>query len=261
MPATSELRSWGLPGPFRHETFDLSASSTDWHRTATSVLAYGKGRSYGDSCINDGHTLLLTRWLDRYRSFDEDSGVLDCEAGVRLSEVIRDFLPRGWFLPVTPGTRFVTLGGAIANDVHGKNHHVAGSFGEHVLSLVLERSNEGRVRCSSNENAELFSATIGGLGLTGLITSATIRLRRVDNVWMNVHQQRFGSLDEFFAINEAAERRFEPNGFRVVRYTSANVLRLTGPLVACPSPAHAIPNPTHPPPDPPPPALSPPPPP
>src|SRR5258708_11082478 len=221
MPATSELRSWGLPGPFRHETFDLSASSTDWHRTATSVLAYGKGRSYGDSCINDGHTLLLTRWLDRYRSFDEDSGVLDCEAGVRLSEVIRDFLPRGWFLPVTPGTRFVTLGGAIANDVHGKNHHVAGSFGEHVLSLVLERSNEGRVRCSSNENAELFSATIGGLGLTGLITSATIRLRRVDNGWMNVHQQRFGSLDEFFAINEAAERRFEHTGSWIGRSASA----------------------------------------
>jgi len=203
------LRTWGLPGPFRHEIVDLGLPSADWRRGSTSVLAYGNGRSYGDSCINDGGGLLVTRRLNRYLGLDEQTGQLECEAGVQLADIIRDLLPRGWFLPVTPGTRFVTIGGAIANDVHGKNHHVAGSFGEYVESLVLERSDSGRVFCSRKENPDLFSATIGGLGLTGLITSATIRLRKVENGWLNVRQQRFGSLDEFFAINEEAEKRFE----------------------------------------------------
>ena len=201
--------SWGLPGPFRHEVVDLGSPSADWRRSGARVLAYGNGRSYGDSCINDGGDLLLTRRLNHYCRFDEQTGQLECEAGVQLAEIIRDLLPRGWFPPVTPGTRFVTVGGAIANDVHGKNHHVAGSFGEHVESLVLDRSEEGRVFCSRTENPELFSATIGGLGLTGLITAATLRLRQVESGWINVRQQRFGSLDEFFSINDEAERRFE----------------------------------------------------
>ncbi len=173
------------------------------------MLAYGNGRSYGDSCINEGGTLLLTRGLDRYRTFDAESGLLECESGALLSDIVRDFLPRGWFLPVTPGTRFVTLGGAIANDVHGKNHHVAGSFGNHVESLVLERSDGAVLRCSPQENAGLFRATVGGLGLTGLIRSATLRLRKVETGWMSVHHQRFESIQDFLSIDEWAEARFE----------------------------------------------------
>jgi FAD/FMN-containing dehydrogenase len=209
MGLTSDLRSWGLPGPFRHETIDLGASRIDWRRLDKSVLAYGNGRSYGDSCINDGQSLLLTRRLDRYQSFDEATGVLECDTGVMLSDIIRDFLPRGWFLPVTPGTRFITVGGAIANDVHGKNHHIAGAFGDHVDSILLERSDGSILNCSAHENSELFRATIGGLGLTGLIRSAAIRLRQVENGWMKVHEQRFASLDEFFLIDERAESTHE----------------------------------------------------
>ncbi len=209
MRAATSIRSWGLPGPFRHIAIDLGSRTIDWHGIAKSVLAYGNGRSYGDSCINDGQGLLLTRRLDRYLGFDNETGALECDAGVMLSDIIRDFLPRGWFLPVTPGTRFVTVGGAIANDVHGKNHHVAGSFGDHVDSLVLARSDGSMLRCSARENTELFRATIGGLGLTGLITSATLRLRRTETGWMKVHERRFESLDEFFAINTWAESNYE----------------------------------------------------
>src|SRR5581483_4823844 len=97
-----------------------------------SVLPAGMGRSYGDVCLNHGNSLLLTRGLDRMLAFEETSGVLTCEAGVTLAEILEFAVPRGWFLPVTPGTKFVTVGGAIANDVHGKNHHVAGTFGRHV---------------------------------------------------------------------------------------------------------------------------------
>jgi FAD/FMN-containing dehydrogenase len=203
------IRSWGLPGPFQHQTIDLALQNPDWRDATTTVLPFGNGRSYGDSCINDGRCLLLARGLDRYRAFDPQTGVLVCDAGVMLSDIVRDFMPRGWFPPVTPGTRFVTLGGAIANDIHGKNHHVAGTIGSHIESLVLERSDGSAITCSSRENAHLFRATIGGLGLTGLITAATLRLRPVETGWMRVHQQRFESLDEFFSINEWAESRYE----------------------------------------------------
>lgn len=206
---TTSIRSWGLPGPFQHETADLSVHDTEWRRMPGNLLAYGNGRSYGDSCINDGQTLLLTRRLDRYRGFDEATGLLACDAGVLLADIIREFLPRSWFLPVTPGTRFITVGGAIANDVHGKNHHVAGSFGDHVDALVLERSNGSILNCSAQENSGVFRATIGGLGLTGLITSAVLRLRRIESGWMKAYEHRFNSVDEFFAINEWAESSFE----------------------------------------------------
>jgi len=120
--------------------------------------------------------LLRTRRLNRFIRFDPASGVLACEAGVLLAEILQLAIPRGWFLPVTPGTRYVTVGGAIANDVHGKNHHVAGTFGRHVCGFELLRSDGSRRHCSWDENPEWFSATIGGLGLTGLITWAELLL-------------------------------------------------------------------------------------
>ena len=128
------IRSWGLPGPFQHQTIDLALQNPDWRDATTTVLPFGNGRSYGDSCINDGRCLLLARGLDRYRAFDPRTGVLVCDAGVMLSDIVRDFMPRGWFPPVTPGTRFVTLGGAIANDIHGKNHQSHLSF--HLRMLL-----------------------------------------------------------------------------------------------------------------------------
>jgi FAD/FMN-containing dehydrogenase len=147
--------------------------------------------------------------MDRFIAFNSVSGVLRCEAGVLLSEILELFVPRGWFLPVTPGTRYVTLGGAVANDVHGKNHHRAGSFGCHVRSFELLRSDGSRRLCSAQENSDWFAATIGGLGLTGLITWVEIELRRIAGSGIAVANTRFAGLDEFFSLNAAAEAAHE----------------------------------------------------
>ena len=143
----------------------------------SSMLPVGMGRSYGDSCLLEGGTLLAARGLDRFISFDSVTGLLRCEAGVTLAEILDFAVPRGWFLPVTPGTKFVTVGGAIANDIHGKNHHVAGTFGCHVPRFELVRSNGQKYECTPAQNQSLYEATIGGLGLTGLITWAEVQLR------------------------------------------------------------------------------------
>lgn len=169
------------------------------------ALPRGNGRSYGDSCLNDGGSLLLARGLDRFLAFDPSSGLLECEAGVLLSEVLDLVVPQGWFLPVSPGTKFVTIGGAIANDVHGKNHHRVGSFGHHLEGFEILRSDGTRRWCSPIEHAEWFAASIGGLGLTGLITHARLRLRRIASPWMTVESIRFHSLAEFFELSAASE--------------------------------------------------------
>jgi len=174
-----------------------------------SVLAYGNGRSYGDSCLNNDGTLIDMRGLDRFIDFDPATGLLECEAGVLLADILELVVPQGWFVPVTPGTQFVTVGGAIANDVHGKNHHVAGTFGHHVRALELARSDGSRLVCSSTDNAERFAATVGGLGLTGLITRATIALRRIQGPFMDVDTRRFANLDGFFSLSAASDADYE----------------------------------------------------
>jgi FAD/FMN-containing dehydrogenase len=176
---------------------------------AGSLLPYGLGRSYGDSCLNAGRDLVDCRRLNRILSFDETSGVLRCESGVSLADIIDVFLPQGWFLPVTPGTRFVTVGGAIANDVHGKNHHCAGTFGSHILQLGLHRSNDGLVICSAGQNPGMLHATIGGLGLTGVIAWADIQLKRVAGPWINTETVPFDSVSSFLDLSRESNDRFE----------------------------------------------------
>ncbi|HEU4889321.1 MAG TPA: FAD-binding oxidoreductase [Thermoanaerobaculia bacterium] len=173
------------------------------------VLPYALGRSYGDVCLNNGHTLLDTSRLNRFRAFDDATGLLECEAGTTLDEILRVAVPRGWFPPVTPGTKFVTIGGCIANDIHGKNHHRAGTFGRHVRAFELVRSDGTRLRCTPDENAELFRATIGGLGLTGLIATAVIQLRRIESPDVIVERVPFRSLAEFDAISRACDATHE----------------------------------------------------
>jgi FAD/FMN-containing dehydrogenase len=215
-----EYLSWGRARHYEHYVFPLSFIDTarDALRTASghgrSVLAYGLGRSYGDSCLNDQEALLDTRALDRFIAFDATNGELQCEAGVSLADVLGILTSRPlheprWFLPVTPGTKFVTVGGAIANDVHGKNHHTAGCFGSHVRSLRLLRSDGTELDCSPERNAELFSATIGGLGLTGLILSACIRLKRVPGFWLEAEEFRYDTLDAFFELSEESAADWE----------------------------------------------------
>jgi len=173
------------------------------------VLAHGNGRSYGDSCLNDGGTLLHTRGLDRFIAFDPASGVLRCEAGVLFADVLDFAVPRGWFLPVVPGTRYITVGGAIANDVHGKNHHRAGTFGEHLRCFELLRSDGSRLLCSREASADLFAATVGGLGLTGVITWAEFALKSIPGTQMATETLRFGNLAEFFTLSAQSEADHE----------------------------------------------------
>lgn len=165
------------------------------------MIAHGLGRSYGDVALNDGGTLLLTRRLDRFISFDRVTGVLRAEAGVSLDDILQLAVPVGWFLAVSPGTRFVTLGGAVANDVHGKNHHGAGSFGCHVRAFELRRSDGSARVCTPEENADWFAATIGGLGLTGLLTWVEIQLVPIANPCLWVVNRRFANLDEYWAVD------------------------------------------------------------
>jgi FAD/FMN-containing dehydrogenase len=176
---------------------------------ADPMLVFGNGRSYGDVCLNAGGTLLAARGLDRFISFDTTSGILECEAGVLLSEIIDLTLPHGWFPPVAPGTALVTVGGAIANDVHGKNHHRAGSFGHHLLSFELRRSTGEVLHCAPDQRADWFAATIGGLGLTGMISSARLQMRRVPGPWIGGDSQRFGNLQEFFALATQSDADYE----------------------------------------------------
>lgn len=172
-------------------------------------LALGMARSYGDVCLNPGGALWSMRAQDRFIAWNEATGELTCEAGVLLRDIQRTFAPRGWMLPVTPGTQLATVGGAIANDVHGKNHHVHGSFGDHVQALQLLRTDGALIRCGPQQNADWFSATVGGLGLTGVLTQATLRLRHVPSQWLEAETIPYGSLDEFFTLAGASEAGWE----------------------------------------------------
>ncbi len=149
----------------------------------TGLVARGNGRAYGDAAIGERVTL-IARGLDRIRAFDPATGRISVEAGVLLSDLLDIVVPRGFFPPVVPGTKFVTIGGMIASDVHGKNHHRDGGFGDHVERLTLALPDGGMVSCSRDENPELLSATIGGMGLTGTILDATFRLRPIETGWM-----------------------------------------------------------------------------
>jgi len=176
---------------------------------AGSCLPYGLGRSYGDSCLNAGRNLIDCSRLDRMLSFDPQVGRVCCEGGVSLAEILRVVVPKGWFLPVTPGTKHVTIGGAIANDVHGKNHHRQGSFGLHVARLHLCRSDQNLVECSPAENADLFRATVGGLGLTGVILTAEIQLQPILGDQIEAQAIPFHSLAGFQSLAEESDSDFE----------------------------------------------------
>jgi decaprenylphospho-beta-D-ribofuranose 2-oxidase len=188
------LSGWGrtyLPGR-EVRSPDLKAASV------AMPLSRGLGRSYGDaSLLASGDSRALgTTLADRILSFDEDSGVLRAEAGLCLADLNRIYLPRHWVTPVTPGTKFVTLGGMVASDVHGKNHHVAGTLGRHVESLLVRTGGGDVLECSRQEHADLFFATLGGMGLTGHILEVGVRLQKVPSPWIYGESYRLSGLDE-----------------------------------------------------------------
>lgn len=161
-----------------------------------SYISRGLGRSYGDAALNQDGGVISHLRLNRFLAFHTETGVLECEAGVSLADIAQTFLPRGFFLPVTPGTKYVTVGGAIASDVHGKNHHVDGTFAEFVLDFRLQTPTGEALTCSREENSEVFWATIGGMGLTGAILSARIRLRHVESAYVRADYRKAGNVDE-----------------------------------------------------------------
>ncbi len=201
-------QSWGRWPRGEQEILALP-SRFESRLPAGPLLPFGNGRSYGDVCLNHGGRLLAARGMDRFIRFDPATGVLECEAGVLLAEITQLVIGKGWFLPVTPGTSFVTVGGAIANDVHGKNHHRVGSFGNHVLEFELQRSDGTVLHCAPNSHPEWFSATIGGLGLTGLVRTAKLQLRAVPGPWIRGDSQRFSNLAEFFALARDSDADYE----------------------------------------------------
>jgi FAD/FMN-containing dehydrogenase len=206
------VRAWGRLSAHPHHLQALTDRSTVAQRLAESPLpglAHGMGRSYGDSCLNPEGTLWMMRGLDHFIAFEPDTGRLLCEAGVLLRDIQRLMVQRGWLLPVTPGTQMVTVGGAIANDVHGKNHHAQGSFGDHVLGFTLVRTDGQTLHCSPTDHADWFAATVGGLGLTGVITQAELQLRRVAGPWLDTETLPYGSLDEFFDISDQSDASWE----------------------------------------------------
>jgi decaprenylphospho-beta-D-ribofuranose 2-oxidase len=178
----------------------IELRSEDLDRIARqAVLSRGLGRSYGDASLppSENQTVAASPWADQILGFDPQTGVLRAEAGLSLAELNRLFLPRGWFTPVTPGTQFVTLGGMVAADVHGKNHHVAGCFGEHVLRLKLQTANGAILECSEEHEPELFRATLGGMGLTGHLLEVEFRLGRIPSPWIYCESERIANLARF----------------------------------------------------------------
>ena len=204
------MRSWGgLP---ERDQAEIVVNWRDQIPAAWAdreTLAVGCGRSYGDSALAASGTVLNLSGLNRVLEFDLDRGIIRCEAGVTLGQIMHLIVDHGWMLPVLPGTQFVTVGGAIANDIHGKNHHRAGTFGSHVERFALLRSNGEEFVCSSVEQADWFNATIGGLGLTGVILWVELSLRKVDGPWLDSETLKFSTLDEFFELSAASETAFE----------------------------------------------------
>ena len=205
------FESWG-----RYPKLDSSIVPLNWAcdfplrpPPATRMLPVGAGRSYGDVCLLGHGTLLRTRGpglsggIDRLLDFDPATGILCCEAGTTLGEILDFAVPRGFFLPVSPGTKYVTVGGAIANDIHGKNHHMAGTFGRHVPRFELIRSDGTQFICSAAQNPSWYAATIGGMGLTGLIAWAEVKLRPIVSRKIECVKIKFSGIEEFLALSAA----------------------------------------------------------
>jgi len=173
------------------------------------ILPIGSQRSYGDAALVTTGKGLKTERMDRLLDFDPETGLLEVEAGIKLGEILRLFAPRGWKPAVVPGTGMTTVGGAIANDVHGKNHHIDGSFGQHVQSLVLLTADGNTHRISPKKQAGLFKATLGGVGQTGLITSAILRLTPCPSTKMAVTESRIANLSDFIDAFERSDASYQ----------------------------------------------------
>jgi decaprenylphospho-beta-D-ribofuranose 2-oxidase len=206
---TTRLSGWGAN---RHTECSLIEPETEKQVAAgldrSGTIARGLGRSYGDAATNSGGQVVRTTRLDRCLAFDETNGRLRCEAGVSLALIIRLFAPRGWFPMITPGTKFVTVGGCIANDVHGKGHHAQGSFSTCVESMVVLLASGETLTASRQENAALFWGTFGGMGLLGIVLSATIRLRKIETSYFSQKAIQVADLAAMLRVFDEQDEAF-----------------------------------------------------
>ena len=204
---TDKISGWGRYPSMQatilspRNTAELSNHFKNTAAESFQGISRGLGRSYGDSSL--AKNVIQTRHLDNFISFDDKDGVLCCNAGISLGTILDNFATRGWFLPVVPGTRFVTVGGAIASDVHGKNHHLDGCFSRHIVSLRLMLASGDVINCSESENSDIYHATCGGMGLTGVVTDATLQLRRISSAFVNQQSIKTHNLQECFDQIEA----------------------------------------------------------
>ena len=204
-----ELTGWGKFPTVKSEII-VPLSAQDVLRcisdnSHSSMIARGLGRSYGDSSL--APLVIRTTDLDHFLGFNDATGVLKCSAGVSLADILAVFVPKGWFLPVTPGTKFVTVGGAIASDVHGKNHHLEGNFSDHVSTISVATVSDGIVACSREQNQELFHATCGGMGLTGIILEATFKLRPIRSAYIDESTIKARNLEESLNLLDAHHQK------------------------------------------------------
>ena len=204
------VQSWGRLNNESHKAQNINHYD-DLFNSPDSIpgIAFGMGRSYGDICLNSNGNIWLTRGLNKFKSFDPITGLLRCQAGVTLKEIQDVFIPQGWMLFVSPGTQYVTVGGAIANDIHGKNHHRYGSFGNHVRNILIKRTSGEYISCSPENSFDWFQATVGGMGLTGVILEAEFQLIKIDGPWLETETIPYDSLEEFFNLSDSSEDHWE----------------------------------------------------
>jgi FAD/FMN-containing dehydrogenase len=203
------MQSWGGLPNSPQQSLNAAWNDEILEQWQQEVLPVGCGRSYGDVGLAASGTVLNTSSMDRVISFNKESGVVRCEAGVTLGQILALTVPHGWMMPVLPGTQYVTVAGAVANDVHGKNHHVTGTFCKHVTRLSLLRSDGEIIECSESQRAEWFAASCGGLGLSGIILWVEVQLRPLQGPWLDSETIKFESLDDFFRLSNESEADFE----------------------------------------------------
>lgn len=196
------IANWGNYPVMETEekSFSITEQLNEALSNADEIIARGNGRCYGDASL--AKNTISTLKYDKILSFDTEEGILECQSGLTLDKVLEVIVPKGWFLPVTPGTKFITVGGAIASDVHGKNHHVDGCFSHHVMEMDVLLANGETITCSANENSDLFWATCGGMGLTGIITRAKFDLKKIETSYIKQKQIKAQNLEEIIQLFE-----------------------------------------------------------
>jgi len=196
------IANWGNYPVMETEekTFTFEEQLSDALLHSDGIIARGNGRCYGDASL--AKNTISTLKYDKVLSFDTEQGIFECQSGLMLDKILEVIVPKGWFLPVTPGTKFITVGGAIASDVHGKNHHVDGCFSHHVLEMDVVLGSGETVTCSPTSNTELFWATCGGMGLTGIITRAKFDLKKVESSYIKQKQIKAQNLEEVIELFE-----------------------------------------------------------